>query len=61
MKALGTVPRRCLSGRAGTTHAGKSRTRWSRRNTKSWKRLLEDGLGVENIGRFVYDAMNMAI
>lgn len=47
------TPNRCLSGRAGTTHAGKSFTRWSRRNTKSWNRRREEGLGVEKIGRFV--------
>ena len=46
-------PSLCLSGNAGTTHAGKSRTRFSLRKTKSWKRRRDDGLGVENIGRFV--------
>ena len=46
-------PSLCLSGSAGTTHAGKSRTRFSLRKTKSWKRRRDDGLGVENIGRFV--------
>lgn len=46
-------PNRCLSGSAGITQAGKSLTRCSRRNIKSWKRRRDDGFGVENIGRLV--------
>jgi hypothetical protein len=46
-------PKRCLSGNGGTTQAGKSFDKCSRRKTKSWKRLRDWGVVLENIGRLV--------
>ena len=48
------VPSLCLSGMGGTTHAGNSLVKWSRRKTKSWNlRLTVTGV-VGNPARFVW-------
>ena len=55
---VGGVPSLCLSGKGGTTQAGKSFARCERKKTKSVKRLRADGVGVEKMGRLVLYLMS---
>src|SRR5258707_10615422 len=47
-------PNRCLPGSGGTTQAGKSLTRFSCRNTKSWNLRRAEGVGFEKVTKLVY-------